>query len=61
MTSAVPLPLPTSTPLLTDPVSVVTSAVPLPSVSPLPSLSVSCLRAATAADRLLSGHRASGR
>ena len=41
VTSAVPLPLPTSTPLLTDPVSVVTSAVPLPSVSPLPSLSVS--------------------
>jgi hypothetical protein len=41
VTSAVPLPLPTSTPLVTDPVSAVTSAVPLPSVSPLPSLSVS--------------------
>jgi len=41
VTSAVPLPLPTSTPLLTDPVPVVTSAVPLPSVTPLPSLSVS--------------------
>jgi hypothetical protein len=41
VTSAVPLPLPTSTPLLTDPVSAVTSAVPPPSVSPLPSLSVS--------------------
>jgi hypothetical protein len=41
VTSAVPLPLPTSTPLVTDPVSVVTSAVPLPSASPLPSVSVS--------------------
>jgi hypothetical protein len=40
VTSAVPVPLPTSTPLLSNPVGAVTSAVPLPSSSALPSVSV---------------------
>ena len=34
-----PAPLPTSSPLLTDPVGTVTSALPLPTSSALPSVS----------------------